>query len=364
MPSVISPEVNIPAEKLACLRTISLHDLENGSVVEDLTLLQTCVEDGFFYLDLTHPDHVGLLECVHDIFDMSKRLFEYPAEVKNLFDVDKVSALKLNGYKPKGRNITAKDGRGDGFESWALPRNGLLQLSDEPFPHPPIVASYQDQLRFLIRFLNRATYTIMNSLSTSLLIPKGQRFEDFQGLHRPSPDLLRLLKYHPEANPVGIPQTPHTDMGSLTFVFSDTPGLQVLPVHLSQGRRGGSTTYDESDWLYVAPKPGHAVVNVGDCLTMMSNGLLKSALHRVGPVAGCAMPERYSMAYLARPEDHALLRGLPSPLLPRQVSDTNEEMAVTSGDWIQRKFKALRGKNAVDKAGFDQVITGGRGILV
>ncbi|KAG5998072.1 hypothetical protein E4U43_002505 [Claviceps pusilla] len=360
MPALIAPEIKIPAGKLASLRTISLHELESGSIDESLSLLQTCVEDGFFYLDLTHPDHFCLLECVQDIFDMSQSLFNYPSEVKNLFDVDKVSPLKLNGYKPKGRNITAKDGRGDGFESWALPRNGLLHLSDEPFPHPPIVASHQEQLRALIRFLNRATCTIMSSLSTSLLIPKGQRFEDFQGLHRPSPDLLRLLKYHPEVNPVGVPQTPHTDMGSLTFVFSDTPGLQVLPVHVSQGLGA----YDESDWLYVAPKPGHAVVNVGDCLTMMSNGLLKSALHRVGPVAGCAMPERYSMAYLARPEDHAMLRGVPSPLLPCRASGKDEEEAVTSGDWIQRKFKALRGRNAANKASFDQVITGGRGVLV
>ncbi|KAG5914174.1 hypothetical protein E4U42_000655 [Claviceps africana] len=360
MPSLVSPEIHIPAEKLASIRTISLHNLENGSIAENLSLLQTCVDDGFFYLDLTHPDHVSVLDCVQDIFDLSKGLFNYAPEVKSLFDVDKVSALKLNGYKPKGRNITAKDGRGDGFESWALPRNGLLQLSEEAFPHPPLVGSHQDQLRTLIRFLNRATLTIMSSLSTSLLIPKGQRFEDFQGLERPSPDLLRLLKYHPEPNPVGVPQTPHTDMGSLTFVFSDTPGLQVLPVNVCQ--RGG--TYDESDWLYVAPKPGHAVVNVGDCLTMMSNGLLKSALHRVGPVAGCAMPERYSMAYLARPEDHALLRGAASPLLPRNVSQGDEEAAVTSGVWIRRKFKALRGRGAADKTGFDQVITGGRGVLV
>ncbi|KAG6203634.1 hypothetical protein E4U35_004126 [Claviceps purpurea] len=355
-----SPLIALPAEKLASLRTISLHHLEHGSIKENLSLLQTCVEDGFFYLDLTHPDHVTILDCVRDIFDMSEELFRYPDEVKNLFDVDKVSRLKLNGYKPKGRNITSKDGRGDGFESWALPRNGLLQLSGEAFPHPPLVAAHQDQLRTLIRFLNRATHTIMSSLSTSLLIPDGQRFEEFQGLDRPSPDLLRLLKYHANTSPVGVPQTPHTDMGSLTFVFSDVPGLQVLPVSMSQK----PAECNESDWLYVVPKPGHAIVNVGDCLTMMSNGLLKSALHRVGPVAGCAMPERYSMAYLARPEDHAVLRGAASPLLPRIVSEGIDETPVTSGAWIEQKFKALRGKDVVNKAGFDQVITGGRGVLV
>ena len=196
----------------------------------------------------------------------------------------------------------------------------------------------------------------MSSLSTSLLLPKGQRFEDFQGLYRPSPDLLRLLRYHADAKPTGVPQTPHTDMGSLTFVFSDTPGLQVLPMDAVQ--KPGSQ--EESDWLYVAPKPGHAIVNIGDCLRILSNGLLKSALHRVGPVAGNAMPERYSMAYLMRLEDHALLQGAESPLLPHNGVEEKGN-AVTSGTWIRQKFKALRG--TADKASFDQIVTGGRGVL-
>lgn len=187
-------------------------------------------------------------------------------------------------------------------------------------------------------------------------MPAGQRFEDFQGLNRPSPDILRLLKYHANSNTDVIPQTPHTDLGSLTFVFSTTPGLQVLPSGVMQK----SGAYNESDWLYVEPKPGHAIVNIGDCITMMTNGLLRSALHRVGPVTGCAMSERYSMAYLMRPEDQTLLQRLDSPLIPRAVS--TEETAVTSGAWISKKFKALRGTK--DAGNFDQILTGGRGILV
>lgn len=186
-------------------------------------------------------------------------------------------------------------------------------------------------------------------------MPAGQRFEDFQGLNRPSPDILRLLKYHPNSDTDVVPQTPHTDLGSLTFVFSTTPGLQVLSPGLQK-----PGAYSESDWLYVEPKPGHAIVNIGDCITMMTNGLLRSALHRVGPVTGCAMPERYSMAYLMRPEDQTLLRPLDSPLIPRSVS--SEETAVTSGAWISKKFKALRGTK--DAGNFDQILTGGRGILV
>lgn len=136
------------------------------------------------------------------------------------------------------------------------------------------------------------------------------------------------------------------------------PGLQVLPPGVEQ--KPGS--YDESDWRYVAPRPGHAIVNIGDCVTMMTNGLLKSALHRVGPVAGCAMPERYSLAYLMRPEDQTLLRPLKSPLIPRKTGTSPDEETVTSGTWIRKKFGALRGTQ--NKESFDHILTGGRGVLV
>lgn len=232
----------------------------------------------------------------------------------------------------------------------------MLQLSNEPFAHPPLIASHLPDLSGLFNGLGSAAHTILGSLSTSLSMPAGQRFEDFQGLNRPSPDILRVLKYHANSNTDIIPQTPHTDLGSLTFVFSTTPGLQVLPAGVAQ--KPGA--YSESDWLYVEPRPGHAIVNIGDCLTIMTNGLLRSALHRVGPVNGCAMPERYSMAYLMRPEDQTVLRTLDSPLIPRSM--TTEEDAVTSGAWIRKKFKALRGLK--DAGNFDQILTGGRGILV
>lgn len=112
--------MDIPSEKRAHLRTVSLHELQAGSVREQSLLLQTCIEDGFFYLDLTHPSFRQLLEGVDASFKVAESLFNYPSELKNLYDVDQISDLKLNGYKPKGRNIVTKDGKTDGFETWVV----------------------------------------------------------------------------------------------------------------------------------------------------------------------------------------------------------------------------------------------------
>jgi isopenicillin N synthase-like dioxygenase len=83
------------------------------------------MDDGFFYLDLTHPKHSSLLANVDAVFRLSKDIFDYSPEVKSLFDVDIISEFKVNGYKPKGRNVTGngKDGKTDGFESWVVSPN-------------------------------------------------------------------------------------------------------------------------------------------------------------------------------------------------------------------------------------------------
>ncbi|KAK7926947.1 oxidoreductase- 2OG-Fe(II) oxygenase family [Apiospora marii] len=350
-------KLDLPTEKLGKLHTLSLHKLQSGSVSEQALLLQACMEDGFFYLDFTQSRLWSTLaNDIESVFELAEKLFGYPSDVKGLFDVDKVSDLKMNGYKPKGRNIVSKTGKSDGFESWALPRNGLFQLSKDPFPCPPAIATYTPSIRSLLQGLGTAAHVVLSSLSTSLSLPAGQRFEDFQSPSRPSPDILRLLKYHADQDARCLPQTPHTDLGSLTFVFSTMPGLQVLPPD------GHDSAAEPSPWRYVEPRRGHAVVNVDDCLAVMTNGLLRNALHRVGPVDGRPMPERYSLAYLMRPEDDTVLRVLDSPRIPRPEKTTGQgHDDVTSREWIRRKFSALRGQR--NGADLDRVLAGGRGVL-
>ncbi|RWA03171.1 hypothetical protein EKO27_g11934 [Xylaria grammica] len=296
------------------------------------------------------------MEPCDEVFSLSETLFAYDDSVKNAFDIDEISKGKVNGYKPKGRNIVDKIGTRDGFESWVLPGNGIFQLGDNLFPHPPVVAANLGALRTLIGDLRSAADSIFKSLSTSLELKPGQRFEDFHNSKRPTPDILRLLKYHADRRVGGtIPQTPHTDLGSLTFVLTSTPGLQVLPANT---RSETDIPHSELCWQFVAPREGCAVVNLGDCMTKMTNGLLKSALHRVGPLPGSSMPERYSLAYLMRPEGTTLLRPLDSPLIHRPET---EETPVTSSEWIQNKFQVLRGTRPVQA---DHLLTGGRSIMV
>ena len=209
-----------------------------------------------------------------------------------------------------------------------------MGLGNTSFPHPSILAENMPTLRSFTTAITEAGQIIFTSLSHSLGISAGARLQDLHRPSAPSPDIVRLLKYH--AQPLqerGAPHTPHTDLGSLTFLFTREPGLQILAPGTEQ-------------WAFVPPppRPGCAVVNLGDGMALFTNGLFHSCLHRVGPLPGRPMPERYSVAYMMRAEDATPLAALKgSPLIPaRSTHGIDGTKGLTSGEWIRRKFGNFR----------------------
>lgn len=209
------------------------------------------------------------------------------------------------------------------------------------FPRPAVINQHMEILRSLSKFIHLATWTIMDSLSRSLGLPESENFNTFHRPTAPSPDIIRLLKYHPQ--PIeerGFPHAAHTDLGSLTFLFTRQPGLQVL-------------SSDSGKWEWVQPKEGHAIVNLGDGMSLLTNGFLRSCLHRVGPLPNQAMPTRYSFAYLVRPEEHTSMTGLNSAFIP--APDQNEPV-YDAGEWLKKKYGVLRLETRQE--GQDWVLTG------
>jgi isopenicillin N synthase-like dioxygenase len=201
-----------------------------------------------------------------------------------------------------------------------------------------------DTLKALIKALHIFCAAIFRSLAASLMLPVGSRFEDFHRPHISSPDILRLLKYLPQKQEErGPPMTPHTDLGTLTLLFTRQPGLQVLPA-------------GTKEWRYVVPREGHAVVNLGDQMSLLTSNVLQTCLHRVVPLPGTAMETRYSFAYLMRAEDDTPLCGLKSDLIP--AGENSPEEILTSGQWLAKKFNMLRYDTHKEKQKW--IITGQR----
>jgi isopenicillin N synthase-like dioxygenase len=165
----------------------------------------------------------------------------------------------------------------------------------------------------------------------------------FENKHRPdvpARTTMVLFRYPRQLKEgAGISHNMHTDIGGLTLLFCENYGLQVL-----------SPETDERG--FIAPKPGHAVINVGGSLRFLSGHKLSSCVHRVIPVTKRQEEHRYSIAYFLRPEDNAIY-----------VDSKGRELSARA--WHDEKYNVFRKPH--EKQEKDMVLTGGmekNGILI
>ncbi|KAK5628337.1 hypothetical protein RRF57_004052 [Xylaria bambusicola] len=133
-----------------------------------------------------------------------------------------------------------------------------------------------------------------------------------------------MLKYLPTSalTPDQVGHMAHTDVGSLTLLFTSSPGLEVL----------SRTT---STWIPLTPPSGTVAVNVGDTLRYLSSGVLESCLHRVVPQVSQETglsTTRYSLAFFHRPE------------LDAEFMDAQGNLW-TGEQWHKTKYRIFRASN-------------------
>lgn len=183
--------------------------------------------------------------------------------------------------------------------------------------------------------IHKYTDAILSILSRELKLEK-----DLKHYHRkdhPSAANMALLKYLPwHGDDQKVGNMAHTDMGTLTVVFSKVPGLQAL--------LPGS-----QDWSFIPPREGHAVVNVGDSLRFLSGGALTSSLHRVVPPPDSAGKDKFSVIYFLRPEFDTKFT-------------THEGKAISSVEWHNQKYALFR-EASLDARQHGAMLTGRQGYL-
>ena len=92
---------------------------------------------------------------------------------------------------------------------------------------------------------------------------------------------------------------------------------------------------------------------------MLTGGLLHSCLHRVGPLPGRAMEERYSFAYLQRAEYDVRTETVPG------IEDgvTDKKDVFTSREWLENTFGMLRAKTRKEGVEGKKILTGRTDVL-
>jgi hypothetical protein len=154
------------------VQTIDYGLLLSQDPAEVEKILQVCLDEGYFYLDLKNIDGRRMLGDQQEILSLMHRFFEAPIEAKNQFGL--ISSHL--GYEPVG-NRTGAFGAGtkDGYEMLKVSRDEIQRGSPKV---PDVIKNSGD--------LNAITKVILSALSTAMNLTGASRFENSHRNDRPS----------------------------------------------------------------------------------------------------------------------------------------------------------------------------------
>ena len=201
-------------------------------------------------------------------------------------------------------------------------------------PLPPAILQKQTLFDAFISKTRFHVIELLTCFSDALGLIGRDRYENAHRDHKSSNSSMTFHRYPKRAgrDVSNVGHNKHTDISSLAFLFAQQWGLQVPSATIADG------------WDYVRPKPGHAIVNVGDSLRFLSKFRLRSVLHRVVPVAEMQYEHRFSIAYFTRPANGTVFKD-------------SEGRIIKADEWFSHKFDVYRQSHQEQR--MNTVLTGG-----
>lgn len=310
---------------IAPLPTIDYDLLLARDRFEIARLVDICRTHGFFYLKFAGSQAERLLSNSDDVVDLMRDYFQQPLETK----LKDVRGTVTHGYCPTGRYTGAKRGERDCYETLKISEAEM----DARAPQlPNVVHQHTELFSDFISGSHAALITVLKCLSIGMNLDETERFENKHRPNEPACTTMVLFRYPRQVvDGEGIGHNVHTDIGSLTLLYCQDWGLQLL-------------SPENNEWGFVEPRPGHTIINVGDSLRFLSNNQLRSCVHRVIPLTERQETDRYSIAYFLRAEDQSVF-----------VDSKKRELSARS--WHDEKYEVFRQPHEVQE--IDMVLTGG-----
>ncbi|KAL2349076.1 hypothetical protein Fmac_003076 [Flemingia macrophylla] len=310
-PPILSNTTSLPQVPI-----IDLQKLLSDDAIELEKLDHACKQWGFFQL-LNHGVDPSVVENmkigVQQFFDLpmeeKQKFWQTPEDMQGFGQLFVVSEEQKLDWA-------------DMFYVHTFP----LQARN-PRLIPSIPQPFRDNLENYCLELKKVCMTIIGLMTKALKIKTNELVEIFEDPHQG----IRMNYYPPCPQPdrvIGI--NPHSDSGGLTIV------LQVNEVEGLQIRKDGK-------WIPVKPLPNAFVINVGDLLEILTNGIYRSIEHR-GIVN--SEKERISIATFHRPQMNKLISPVPSLVTPERPALFKR---IGVADYLNGFFKReLQGKSYMD----------------
>ncbi len=246
------------------------------------------------------------------------KVFELPSEVKSHYE--SLDLQGQRGFTLFGREHAKNYPHPDLKEFWHIGRASGTPANLWPREVP----DFQPILTALFAQLEVCALQLLQACALALDLPRHYFTERVVD----SPTLLRVIHYPaipPEAHPASLRAAPHQDINLITLLCEATaPGLELL-------QRDGQ-------WRAIAPLPGQIIVDSGDMLQNLTNGLFPSTTHRViNPDQD--YERRFSLPFFVHPRPEVDLTPLPQCVA--QTGGALRYPSLTAGAYLAQRLREI-----------------------
>ncbi|CAN6250562.1 unnamed protein product [Urochloa humidicola] len=249
------PQKQLPSENLHPLPMpvinlghLSLDSVTRSRVINDIT--KACRDLGCFQV-INHRISQSVMDCA---VKAASDFFELPSEAKEEFSSEDLR-------QPVRYDTSSKDSISMSrafLKHYAHPLSDWIQYWPQ---QPPIYREYMGKYAAEVR---RVALQLMEAILEGLGLGKEYLDEKFQ-----EGSQLLSVNCYPKASQVAttIGLAPHSDYGFLTILLTSCRGLEVVD-------------HSSNIWKTVQQLPHALHVHIGDHMEVLSNGRMKTVVHR------------------------------------------------------------------------------------
>lgn len=278
--------------KLRKVLTVNLEAFLHGNAADKQNFIQSfgdSIRDfGFVILE----GHEVGSPLIKEAYGCAERFFSQPEGFKNSYDRPENAGQR--GYTKFGKEHAKNQKQGDLKEFWHVGRetegNPELQQMYRPnlWPDESQVPGFRTALSHLYEELDGLALQLLEALSLYLHLEPDR----LPAMARLGNSILRVLHYPPVAEggskTGAVRAAAHEDINLITILCEATEsGLEILT--------------REKIWVPIESGPGQLVVDSGDMLSRVTNGVIPSTTHRVVNPSGARNSPRFSMPFFVHP---------------------------------------------------------------
>ena len=268
-------------------------------------------------------------ELRNKLFDVSKKFFALPDDIKKRYEEEKLNGQR--GYISKNKESAKGKSVPDLKEFYHI---GQTVRDNDPIKEeypdniwPAEVTEFEAVGQQVFETFEETGRNLLRAIAQYLELDENY-FDD--KIHNGN-SILRLLHYYPVTDKSQIPEgavraAAHGDINLITLLMGGSAeGLQAQSL--------------DGEWISVSPGPDEIVINIGDMLARLTNDRLRSTQHQViTPNEESWTKPRYSTPFFLHPRsdmDLTCLETCVSEENPKHYDD------LTAGEFLTERLIEL-----------------------